>query len=123
MLGIALIVVLAVSIVATIDWVGNVNFTSEFFVGIEFAYDENAGEVEELVSDLKVLVDKLNDYTNLFVIGSLEISFNQSALDNACDYVVDSGLYLIIFLRIVRCTVTTSLIGWLKRSRSTVTSS
>jgi hypothetical protein len=96
-LGIALIVVLSVSIVATIDWVGNVNSTSEFFVGVEFAYDKSAGDVEELVGDLKDMVDKVKDYTNLFVIGSLEISFNRTALDAACDYVVDSGLYLIVF--------------------------
>jgi hypothetical protein len=67
----------------------------------------------------------VKNYTNLFVIGSLEMSFNQTALNEACDYVVDSGLQLIVFLQIVRvrCTVTQSLIGWLKRSRSTVTSS
>jgi hypothetical protein len=42
-------------------------------------------------------VDKVKDYTNLFVIGSIEISFNQTALNEACDYVVDSGLHLIVF--------------------------
>lgn len=96
-MGIILIAVLSVSIVATIDWLGSVHLTPEFFVGVEFAYDENAGDVEELVDDLKDLVDKVKNYTNLFVIGSLEISFNQAALDEACDYVVDSGLHLIAF--------------------------
>jgi hypothetical protein len=96
-LGIALIVILSVSVAATIDWVGKVNSTSKFFVGVEFAYGKSAGDVEELVGDLKDMVDKVKDYTNLFVIGSLEISFNRTALDAACDYVVDSGLYLIVF--------------------------
>ena len=117
-LGIVLIAILSVSIVATIDWLGSVNSNSEFFVGVEFAYSGN-------ISDLKDLVDKVKSYTNLFVIGSLEITFNQTALDEVCDYVVDSGLHLIVFLQIVRvrCTVIQSLIGWLKRSRSTVTGS
>jgi len=96
-LGIILIVVLFVSIIASIEWwLGSVRSTSEFFVGVEFAYDENAGDLEELVDDLKDLVDKVKNYTNLFVIGSLEISFNQTALNEACAYVVDSGLHFIV---------------------------
>jgi hypothetical protein len=89
-LGIILIVVLFVSIIAAVDWwLGSVRSTSEFFVGVEFAYSGD-------VSDLKGLVDKVKNYTNLFVIGSLEISFNQIALNEACAYVVDSGLHLIV---------------------------
>ena len=97
-LGIALIVVLFVSIIATELWLNNGSSASDFFVGVEFAYNEDAGDVNVLVNDLKDLVDKVKDYTNLFVIGSIEISFNQTSLDEACDYVVDSGLYLIVFL-------------------------
>ncbi len=96
-LGIILVAVLAVSIIVAIEWLDSGHSTPEVFVGIEFAYDENAGDVKELVDDLKVLVDKVKDYTNLFVIGSLEISFNRTALNEACDYVVDSGLHLIVF--------------------------
>jgi hypothetical protein len=102
-LGIILIAVLSVSIGATIDWLGSAHSDPEFFVGVDFAYSNN-------VDDLKNLVDKMKNYTNLFVIGSLEISFNQTALNEACDYVVNSGLHL-IFLHIVRCTVTQFLIG------------
>jgi hypothetical protein len=88
-LGIILITVLSVSIIATIEWLGNVHSTSEFFVGVECAYSANVG-------DLKDLVDKVKNYTKLFVIGSLEISFNQTALNEACDYVVDAGLHFIV---------------------------
>ena len=91
MLGIILIVVLFVSFIAAVDWwLGSVGSTSVFFVGVEFAYSNN-------VADLKDLVDKVKNYTNLFVIGSIEITFNQTALDEACDYVVGSGLHLIVF--------------------------
>ena len=89
-LGIILILILSISIIATIKWLGEAHSTSEFFVGVEFAYSDD-------VNDLKALVNKVKDYTNLFVIGSLGISFNQTALDEACDYIVSSGLHLIVF--------------------------
>ena len=94
--GIVLIAVLIVSIVATIDWLGNAHSTSKFFVGVEFAYDAKLGTSEELVNDFKIMVDKVKNYSNLFVIGSLEITFNQTLLNEACDYAVDGGLYLIV---------------------------
>ncbi len=97
-LGIALIGVLFVSIITAGWWLGIVDAPSDFFVGVEFAYNEDAGDAEALVNDLKALVDEVKDYTNMFVVGSIEISFNQTALDEACDYVVDSGLHLIVFL-------------------------
>jgi len=89
-LGIVLIVVLFVSTIAAVGWWLGVVSGSEFFVGVEFAYGGD-------ISDLKALVDKVKNYTNLFVIGALEITFNQTALDEACDYIVDSGLHLIVF--------------------------
>jgi hypothetical protein len=95
--GIVLIAVLSVSIAATIDLLANVNSASEFYVGVEFAYDKSSGDTEELLGYLKAMVDKVKDYTNLFVIGSIEITFNQTALNEACDYVVSSGLNLIVF--------------------------
>jgi hypothetical protein len=88
-LGFAIIVVLSVSIVATIDWLGSVNSASEFFVGVEFAYSNN-------VEDLKNLVDKVKNYTNLFVLGAVDMTFNKTALDESCDYIYDAGLYFII---------------------------
>lgn len=90
-LGIVLIVVLSISAIATAYWwLNRIDATSEFFVGVEFAYSGN-------VNDLKALVDKVKNYTNVFVIGALEISFNQAALNESCDYIVNSGLNLIVF--------------------------
>jgi len=89
-LGITLIVVLLVSFIAAAAWwLNSISSSSDFFVGVEFAYSDE-------VSDLKTLVDKVKNCTNLFVIGSLEVSFNQTALNEACDYIVDSGLHLIV---------------------------
>jgi hypothetical protein len=63
--------------------------TKPFYVGVEFAYADQFG-------DLKALVDKVKDYTNLFVIGSLGLSFNRSALDQSADYIFNSGLNFIV---------------------------
>ena len=60
-----------------------------FYVGVEYAYAEETKQ-------LKALVDKVAGYSNLFVIGSLEISFNRTALDESCDYISDSGLSFIV---------------------------
>ncbi len=60
-----------------------------FYVGVEYAYADDT-------TQLKALVDEVADYTNLFVIGSLAISFNRSALDESCDYIYRSGLSFIV---------------------------
>ena len=96
LLGIAIIAVISVSVIATGWWLDRGDPPSDFFVGVEFAYNEDAGDAYVLVNDLKNLVDKVKDYTNLFVIGSIEISFNQTALNEACDYIVESDLHLIV---------------------------
>ena len=90
MFSIVLIVVLFVSIIATVEWwLGGEISPPEFFVGVEFAYSDN-------VNDLKGLVDKVKDFTNLLVIGAVQMSFNQTALTESCDYVYDAGLSFII---------------------------
>jgi hypothetical protein len=61
----------------------------DVFVGIDVAYDN--------VEDTKVLVDEVKSYTNLFVIGSTGITWNNSKLDEVCQYVYDSGLYFLVY--------------------------
>lgn len=77
------------SIFATIKWLDPVYPDKEFFFGVEFAY---SGEI----NDLKNLVDKVKNYTNLFVIGAVEISFDQSLLNASCDYIFNAGLHFIV---------------------------
>jgi hypothetical protein len=61
----------------------------DFYVGVEYAYGDQ-------VSEVKALVDKVKDYTNLFVIGSVSLTFNEAALTEACDYIYDSKLSFIV---------------------------
>lgn len=96
MLTIALISVISVSLFVAIEWFGKDGQSiPEFFVGVDFAYGD--------VSDCKDLVDKVKNYTNLLVIGALEISFNQTWLNETCDYAYDAGLsFIVLFTSTVK---------------------
>jgi hypothetical protein len=67
-----------------------------FYVGVEYAYADDTAQ-------LKTLVDKVKEYTNLFVIGALAISLNRTALDESCDYISNAGLsFIVLFTGIDR---------------------
>jgi len=82
------IFVILLSAFALIRWIDDDSMAPEIFVGIEFAY----GNVDEC----KDLIDKVKDYTNLFVIGLPELTFNQTQLNEICDYIRASGLHFIV---------------------------
>jgi hypothetical protein len=58
---------------------------SEFYVGVECGYNN--------VTLCKSLIDKVKDYTNLFIIGSTDIVKNASLLNDVCDYAYHAGMY------------------------------
>jgi hypothetical protein len=60
----------------------------KFYVGVELAY----GDFE----DYRFMVNEVKKYTNLVVIGSPEISLNQTLLNEICDYIYGSGLNFIV---------------------------
>jgi hypothetical protein len=61
----------------------------DVFVGVDVAYDG--------VDDIKRFVDEVKTYTNLIVIGSTGITYNETKLDDICQYVYDAGLYFIVY--------------------------
>jgi hypothetical protein len=63
----------------------------QFYFGVEFAYGSQFSQV-------KALVDKVRNYTNLFVIGSVTLTFNRTALDESCNYLNSSGLNFIVLI-------------------------
>ena len=67
----------------------NEDASSPFYVGIEFGYGN--------VSDCKLLVDKVRNYTNLLVISSTKITQNEALLNETCDYAYNAKLHLIIY--------------------------
>jgi hypothetical protein len=83
------IALIAMSLIITVNWFSNQTSSREFYLGVEYAYGDHANELESLV-------DKVKNYTNLFVIGSIEITFNQTALTESCDYIFNAGLRILV---------------------------
>ena len=92
LVAILLIALISVSLFLTFNKPsGQTVTTRTFYVGVEYAYGNQFNE-------LKTLVDKVKDYTNLFVIGSPSLTFNRSALDESCNYLYSSGLNFIVLI-------------------------
>ncbi|WGM88979.1 MAG: hypothetical protein NUK63_08670 [Candidatus Bathyarchaeum tardum] len=63
----------------------------EFFVGVEYAIDNYS------VEGCKALVDKVKNYTNVFIIDTVGITYDINNLNEVSDYVYDSGLHFYVF--------------------------
>jgi hypothetical protein len=87
--SLVLILLISVTILLTVKVPSNLVSSRQFYVGIEFAYGDQFSQV-------KALVDKVKDYTNLFVTGPPRLSFNRTALDQSADYIYNAGLNFII---------------------------
>jgi len=72
----------------------SVNFSTNtlpkrpFYVGVEHAYGD--------YNSLTAMVDRVRDYTNVFVLGLPQFSINRTLLDQSCDYINASGLNFIV---------------------------
>lgn len=60
-----------------------------FFFGVSYGL--------QTVNEAKLLIDKVKEYTNFFVINSWDLSINETALNEVCNYAAKSGLSFIIF--------------------------
>jgi hypothetical protein len=68
----------------------------DIFIGIDSAYDN--------IESLKLRVDQVKSYTNFFIIGSTGITFNETKLNELCQYIYDSGLTFAIYAHTTRDT-------------------
>jgi hypothetical protein len=67
---------------------------ADIFFGVDAAYDN--------VESLKQRVDEVKSYTNFFIIGSYGITFNETKLNDMCQYIYDNGLSFAIFAHTLR---------------------
>ena len=86
-LSAALILIVLIGLVAVI---AVINYTSKpFYVGVTFGGDTAA--------EAKQLIDRVKNYTNLFVIQSSPLQNNLTAMEEVCDYAVNAGLNIITY--------------------------
>ena len=91
-----LIALIAISLFIALNTYSNQTSARQFYVGVEYAYGNNQ-TTEVQISQIEALVNKVKDYTNLFVMGDVSLTFNQTALTQACDIIYnDSKLNFII---------------------------
>ena len=120
-LTIAAVIAIAIIILSTLlaaNWIAQ-QTKPQFYVGVEFAFSYNNGtSIENLVGQLKALVDKVKDYTNLFVIGTPDISFNQTALNECCDYITKAGLnFIVLFTDQRNYTAENNPFSWIRQAQ------
>ena len=69
--------------------IGYENKFAEFYVGVDIAYDD--------LDKIKSLVDQVADYTNMVVIGSTGITYNQAKINETIQYLVNHDLSYVVF--------------------------
>ena len=90
-LSIVLILIVLIGLIAVIDStsLSKNSKPTQFHVGVSFGGDNS--------TDAKLLIDRVKDYTNLFVVASGPLQNNITELENTCDYAVKSGLDIIVY--------------------------
>ncbi len=91
-----LIILIVISLFIALNTFTNQTPARPFYVGVEYAYGNNQTPESQL-SQIEALVNKVKDYTNLFVVGDVSLTFNQTTLNRACDTIYNhSQLYFIV---------------------------
>ena len=81
----------------------------DFFFGVSFGLNTT--------SEAKLLIDKVKEYTNLFVINSWEISTNETALNEICEYALKAKMYFIVFFDFISHVAYPWHLTWMDTAR------
>ena len=99
------IILLTVSVALPIGYVQytawNQASNENFFFGV--ACGSNTSR------ETKLLIDKVKGYTNLFVVDSWDVSTNETALTEICQYAVDAGMSVIVYFDFIFYNVSSSI--------------
>ncbi len=83
----------------------------EFFFGVTYGQDT--------VEGAKLLIDKVQNYTNVFVVDSSPLSNNKTALDAICSYAAEKNLHFIVYFFSVSVQSGTWQQEWVTGARQT----
>jgi len=81
---------------------------STILVSLIVAYYQSEGDTSEyfffgvtcgstVIDEYKLLIDKVKQYTNLFVVNSWDIATNETALTEVCEYAVNADLKIMVY--------------------------
>jgi hypothetical protein len=90
-----LIALILLTLFLAINLLSNQTTGRQFYVGVEYAYGNNQ-TTQVQVTQVQALVDKVKTYTNLFVMDSVGLTSNSTALSEACDYIFNAKLNFIV---------------------------
>jgi hypothetical protein len=80
-----------------------------FFFGVSFGGNTT--------SQAKLLIDEVKGYTNLFLINSWEVSTNETALNEICEYAVDAKLKFMVFFDFLSHVIYPWHLTWLDTAK------
>src|SRR3972149_11720428 len=69
------------------------NTKTPLFFGVTFG--------GKTANEAKLLIDKVKGYTNFFLVNSWDISTNETALNEVCDYAAKADLKFMVFFSFV----------------------
>lgn len=95
LLIIAILIIVSLTLIYTHQQMTRENSTveDEFYFGVSF------GGLEPL--EAKILIDRTKNYTNLFLINSHDLTTNETALNEVCDYAADADLKFIVYFDLI----------------------
>jgi hypothetical protein len=97
-----LIIVLAVSVGASIIYAYKFSSASSVVSEDEFYFGVTCGF--NTTRESEALLDKVKNYTNLFVIDSWDVAQNETMLNEICDYTANAGLKFIVYFDLISGT-------------------
>jgi len=106
-----IIVIVTASFLVSYSMTSNNTEETPFYVGVTFCGNNTA--------EAKLLIDKIKDYTNLFILQSGTISDNETTITDICNYAVSSGLNIIVNLGVSQTytRVWTWQFSWLESAK------
>jgi len=84
--------------------------TPDVFVGIDIAHNN--------YREIKSLIDEVNAYTNLLIIGCSAITYNQTLLNEICEYLNEKNMSFIIYRDWLRRNSTEWFSLWVENAKT-----